>query len=94
MISSRDSYPVVSRTGPTDHVPACLNYLLEYPGYRRELGYSRYQMLPKPETGDAAIYRHRSGAAEDLVRLRTPGAKAKSDTGQAALYIQLSTYPF
>ena len=50
-------------------------------------------MLPKPETGDAAIYRHRSGAAEDLVRLRTPGAKGKSETGQAALYIQLSTYP-
>ena len=30
---------------------------------------------------------------EDSVRLRTPGAEAKSDTGDAALYRQLSTYP-
>ena len=28
---------------------------MEYPGYRRELGYSRYQMLSKPKTGDADL---------------------------------------
>ena len=52
-----DSYHVASRTGPIALVPARLNYPLEYPGYRGELGYSRYQMLPKPETGDADLYR-------------------------------------
>ena len=91
-----DSYPIASRTGPITLVPARLNYPLEYPGYREELGYSRYQMLPTPNTGDADLHRQLFmylKQLEDLVRLRTPGAEARSDTGDAALYRQLSTYP-
>ena len=48
-----DSYPVASRTALIYLVPARLNYLLEYHGYREELGYLRYQMLPKHDIGAA-----------------------------------------
>ena len=55
--SSRESYPVASRTGQIALVPAHLNNPLEYSGYRGELGYSKQQMLPKLETGEAGLYR-------------------------------------
>ena len=66
-ISSRDSYPVASRTGTIALVSARLKYPLEYPGYGGELGYSRYQMLPKPDTRDADLLQtalYISGAAK------------------------------
>ena len=42
-----DSYHVASRTGPIALLPARLDYPPKYPGYKGELRYSRYQMLPK-----------------------------------------------
>ena len=49
-------------------------------------------MLPKPETGDADLYRQLFidlEQLEDPVRLRTLGAEAKPDTGDADLYISI-----
>ena len=51
-------------------------------------------MQPKPDTGDAALYRQLFiylEQLEDPVRLRTPGAEAKPDTGEADLYRQILT---
>jgi hypothetical protein len=90
-----NSYPVASRTGPIALLPAHLNYPLEYPRYRGEPGYSRYQMGPKLETGDANLYRHLFTYLEqlkDLDRLKIPGAEARPDTGDPALCRQLSAY--
>ena len=56
-VSSRDSPPVVSRTGPIALVPAHLNYPLGYPGYRqRESRISKIQRRTRiPKISDAAL---------------------------------------
>ena len=50
--SSRDPSPVASTTEPIALVPARMNYPLGYPGYRGEIGYARFQMLPHPYIRD------------------------------------------
>ena len=90
-ISLRDSYPVVSRTGPMALIPACLNYPLEYSGYRGELVYSRYQMLPISETGEANLFRQHFiylEQLEDPVRLINCSLTSPSELPTGKSWIQ------
>jgi len=96
-VSSRDSSPVVSRTGPIALVPARLNYPLGYPGYREELGspryrgergYPRYQIHPYIVDADYYIIITARIFGQDL-GLQDQKLNPILET----LYRQLSTYP-